>query len=374
MSSTTGEIIPCVNRQVCANCQQLEGKLAQLSPGSGQSHPRASDQYINQLKQQLQEMVHVGQKCLDSFETISQFDASGPLHDENQRIHELELELLHVKEELKAEQQNKNEKNTDNQKAYIASLTAKLQRADEENLLLSREKSQREQLVRDYQDRLIQAETALKQKQEQVSVDPEQVVMLQAQLVFYKEDFETERKDRERAQARLADSEQQLAVARKQLQQYERQQMQSASQRRITMLALHRDEYNALHRTDAAAPLASRGVYQTDSPLPPEDGYDEIDCMDSRGTDCFTATQGIRRETDCVLSHSKGIDCHTATSDQRRRDHVSATWEVKPEVQSQRVGQIRGGRNEVLACPLCKKEFSIDFHSELLEHIENCSD
>jgi hypothetical protein len=280
------------------------------------------------------------------------------------------MKLFRVEEELTAEQQNKNEKNTDNQKAYIASLTAKLQHANEENLRLTTEKSQLEQQVHDYQDRLIQAEITLKQKQELRSVDPEQVVMLQAQLVFYKEDFETERKDRERAQARLADSEQQLAMARRQLQQYERQQMQSASQRRTAALAFHRDEYNTLHRIETYPPLASRGVYQTDSPLTvPEDGYDEIDCVDSRVTDLPRATQGDKLEA--VQSHSRGIDRHTATSDRRGIDRGSI---AQREIQSQRVDQVRGGRNEVLACPLCKKEFSLDFHSELLEHIEKCSD
>ena len=40
----------------------------------------------------------------------------------------------------------------------------------------------------------------------------EQVKMFEAQLAFYKEDFESERRDRERAQARLADAEQRNVI------------------------------------------------------------------------------------------------------------------------------------------------------------------
>lgn len=102
----------------------------------------------------------------------------------------------------------------------------------------------------------------------------QQISFLQAQAMAYQEDFESERRDRERAQSRIADLEMELSIVKRELHQYNLREMQNLQQRRQAALEFHRQEYERSNPRPV-------GVYASDGHRPrnDEEGEDEIDCI-----------------------------------------------------------------------------------------------
>jgi len=252
--------------------------------------------------------------------------------DQNEReaVKMLEEELNKMKEELQR-------LNNDHQKQQnlITTLTQKCRLLTDANSQLAGENSELKKRIAVCETSLTEAlqhrtdphkHTDPHRHTDQSRADKEHMEMLEAQLGFYREDFESERRDRERAQCKLAEVEQKLSLAQRQLKQYEIQSMHSLSQRREAALALHREEYERKHTASpslvsqhsASPSLVSRGVYQTDGLA---EGYDEIDCGGA------SASPAVHQNT-------------------------------------------VGDNNERLCCPICRRDFTVDQHADLLEHIE----
>jgi len=296
--------------------QSSEDKLPQVTGNS--TSPLVSSQHLSILQKQLQEMLQVGQKCLQSIAPITS-TTEQVVEDqaEIEKIKTLEEELCKTRQQLLSR-----DNDYQKQQNLVATLSQKCRGLSDDNTRLTAENNELKQRVTECEARATEAQQHV-QRTVQSPADREHIEMLQAQLVFYKEDFESERRDRERAQSRLADVEQKLSLAQRQLQQYEMQSMQSLAQRREAALSLHREEYERKQQPVApSSSLVSRGVYQSDGP---SEGYDEIDC----GGACASP----------VIS----LHCDRDLSD------------------------------ELLCCPNCKKPFTVDQHSDLLEHIEICS-
>lgn len=126
--------------------------------------------------------------------------------------------------------------------------------------------SQENQFLQSLQHRNKELEKELLNNKQEIS-------HLQVQAAAYKEDFESERRDRERAQSRIGDLEMELSIVKRELHQYNLREMQNLQQRRQAALDFHRQEYERTH------PNAS--VYASDGHRPMNDGEgeDEVDCM-----------------------------------------------------------------------------------------------
>lgn len=110
----------------------------------------------------------------------------------------------------------------------------------------------------------------LTKKSDEASSSSELLLVREEQVKAYKEDFESERRDRERAQSRLADVEMELEIVKRELQQYNLREMQDLNQRRQASLEYQRLDYLKKN---------PQSVYQMDhfEDRNPEDGEDEID-------------------------------------------------------------------------------------------------
>lgn len=147
-----------------------------------------------------------------------------------------------------------------------------------------------------------------------------QIVHMEAQLKVYQEDFECERRDRELAQTKISELENELSLVTRQLDQFQGEYMQRLQHQRQTAITNYGNAFReGTQPVGCHHPMVSRGLYQCDAAGDvEEDGEDEID--------------GPRSTTN-----------HPATE-------------------------------ENIQCPSCKKEFPRSRHDALLEHIDECCD
>lgn len=105
----------------------------------------------------------------------------------------------------------------------------------------------------------------------------EHIQVLRHQNLTYTEDFQNERRDREAAQRRVSDLEDQVGRLQKEIRQYADHQMEDIRRRRDEALERCRREYQLTHPGSLAQSQAGN-LYQTDSlPMDEEAGEDTVD-------------------------------------------------------------------------------------------------
>lgn len=116
--------------------------------------------------------------------------------------------------------------------------------------------------------RVDQLQHQLAEKVKRINSLEDNEAMLREQVRAFREDFESERRDKEHAQSRVASLESELAAIKQQLQQQNIQSMQDLYERRQAKLEYHRQQYE--QQPHHPVFTGSTGS---------EDCEDEIDCI-----------------------------------------------------------------------------------------------
>ncbi|XP_033757377.1 TNFAIP3-interacting protein 2-like isoform X2 [Pecten maximus] len=231
--------------------------------------------------------------------------------------------------------------------------------------------------------------------------DVEILDALKAQIQICTEDFESERRDREKAQSRVSTLEAELQKVR-------------MERDRLAQAATHRNEpqFNAPYyqnqdfynnfdvpNTYQNLPpyqneLATRGSHRRHDMLEDNviDGAVQMDaplsCVEKNETDSVsTADSAFKNDMTNTLSGGLPVleDAPLLSTDRDAfvEDNEDTcvdsgnTAECRSSTCSPRSSpnaSPRSSQKELLTCPKCRKEFTSDKHGELLEHIELCCD
>ena len=272
-----------------------------------QSYNKQREEYLTQLKQKLKDM----EDKLASDKTLQ-------LSEQQQA--EIDRIILQYKQKVELAEE---------EKVKLADENRELRLQMDRTMAASLEK---DNVVKGLQERLTQTQATGGNNNQ----DAERLQMLEHQVQLCTEDFESERHDRERAQARVEELEQELRIVRRQLEQFQGRQMDEIAERRRQALNYYREEYERAHpgyQNVHGMPLVGRGLVMPD-------------CVDEDSVD--VAEDGEGQDT---------VDCGP---DMVRRFEAgeSALQRAEPE--------------DTLQCPKCKKEFPISKHEQLLEHTEEC--
>lgn len=171
---------------------------------------------------------------------------------------------VHIKR-LQEENASKDKRISELQ-AQVAAANKMCQTSEESRKQLEKEKTELAGELRKAMDKVQELTNRLGD----AGASSELLQVREEQVKAYKEDFESERRDRERAQSRLADVEMELEIVKRELRQYNLREMEDLHQRRQASLEYHRQEYLSKN---------PQSVYQRDhyDDRNPEDGEDEID-------------------------------------------------------------------------------------------------
>jgi len=177
------------------------------------------------------------------------------------------------------------------------------------------------------------------------SNESERITALQAQLQVYVDDFKSERHDREVAQGRCAQLEQELSLLKTQLNAFQESAMTRLHSNRMASLSNLQNEYAARHRVQQSydvLPFRARGFGGAAIECDSEDvATGDEDIIDSLSTP--TAPRGGSR-VGRVVADSEGGD---APAESIMEDSM-------------------------LQCPKCNRGYQADDHVLFLEHIDQC--
>jgi centrosomal protein CEP55 len=187
-------------------------------------------------------------------------------------------------------------------------------------------------------ERLVAEMDRIKSRSGRSTEDQDRIHMLEAQVQICTEDFESERRDRERAQARINEMENEMDLIKRQLEQFQTSHMTHLYNQRMAALSNYQNDYERRYGSSGGneRQLIARGIVQYEADGPNED--------DSEGEDTVDLTPRPQTQ-DSALSHVEG------------------------EMQEDCPQPI-----DALQCPRCKKDFPTDKHNLLLEHIDICCD
>lgn len=144
---------------------------------------------------------------------------------------------------------------------------------------------------------------------------------LEHQILLYEEDVESEKREKEKAQCRVKELEQELRITRRQLDTFQSCQGREIEERRDAAMRYYREEYERQH------PNYQHLSYLEDEPEETGEGLDEIDAPANK------------------VQHLK-------------------KWDI---------GQQRTEAEDMLHCGRCGAAFPISQHEKLIEHAEECS-
>ncbi|XP_069139944.1 uncharacterized protein [Argopecten irradians] len=232
--------------------------------------------------------------------------------------------------------------------------------------------------------------------------DVEILDALKAQIQICTEDFESERRDREKAQSRVSTLEAELQKVR-----MERDRLAQAPQHRNepqynVPFYQNQDFYNNFDVPNnyQNAPvyqneLATRGPNRRHDMLEDNviDGAVQIDAppssVEKKETDSINTTDSAFKSdmTDTALSVGAPLledapllstDRDTFLDDNEEicieDSNITESHSSRSSPRSSTCVSPRSSQKELLTCPKCRKEFTSDRHGELLEHIELCCD
>jgi len=175
----------------------------------------------------------------------------------------------------------------------------------------------------------------------------ERIAALEAQLQVYADDFKSERHDREAAQGRAAQLEQELSLIRTQLNAFQETAMTRLHSNRMASLSNLQNEYSARHRVEQSydvLPFRARGYGRNTIECDGDTVGDDEDIIDS-----------------LTAQFLFNIDSLTAPRGAAGRGQVVADGE-----------EPSAGEDSMLQCPKCSRGWNADDHVEFLEHIDEC--
>lgn len=265
-----------------------------------QSYNKQREEYLQTIKQKLKTMEDAASNAK-------------PLQLSEQQQVEIDRIILQYKQKVETAEEEKLKVADENRE-----LRLKLDR-------MMAEAMEKDAQIRNLQDQLVRKPATGGAGSRQ---DAERIQMLEHQVQLCTEDFESERHDRERAQTKIEELEQELRIVRRQLDQFQGRQMEEMAERRRQALNYYRDEYSRTHPGYQNMQMVGRGgMIEADCPEGDDDldedgeGYDTVDCAGfAAGESAFSRLQ----------------------------------------------------QEDTLQCPKCKKEFPISKHEQLLEHTEEC--
>jgi hypothetical protein len=181
---------------------------------------------------------------------------------------------------------------------------------------LRQQLSEAERRIKDLQQTVISLNASLDSatREQEAAVET-----LRVQVMVYQEDFEAERKDRERAQNQLSELQTQLQLLQQNNMAQQQQQLARPTSHPVYQTDRRRTQYNNTG--------LQHGVIGANWDLF-TDGVDELD-----GIVLQPDTVGDRRVTDAGGVH----------------------------------------RCDVLRCPKCLRQFTVDCHAQLMQHIDECA-
>ncbi|KAL4232364.1 TNFAIP3-interacting protein 2 [Mactra antiquata] len=228
----------------------------------------------------------------------------------------------------------------------------------------------------------------LKQRRDTGNSDDcsETIDALKAQIRICTEDFESERKDRERAQSRIVRLENDISRLKKEIETVKR----DPSRWEATPHTPYTDPFFHNNVTGSTTEgLAARGVSCVPEHSEERD-IDRLNVIDSSG-EKIESTKNISnllndKEQTFVIniqpqpyvnSDAKEINSYVPFSEPIPISSKNRSFSASPPKERSRVSPIRRGSppnlSEPLLCPKCNKEFSSTEHPELLDHIDHCA-
>jgi len=208
---------------------------------------------------------------------------------------------------------------------------------------LNVEKSQMQlenQHLREELTRVREEMTRLRNQPRPRQVDEEHVQMLEQQIQICTEDFQQERGDREKAQAKVAELETEVDLLKRQLEQFQMSRMARLRAQRDNALNYYRNQHYSNYGRGAPSGMRARGMIVADGDDEEVDPNLEEDQIDS-------------------LQSSVSLQAH-----------ASANELAEPEPDSET--PTSSSRDDALQCPRCKKEYPAEEHNGFLEHIDEC--
>ena len=174
---------------------------------------------------------------------------------------------------------------------------------------------------------------SLRKENENLKKNQDRTQALEAQLQVYMDDFKSERADREAAQGRVSDLEQEVSVLREQLSQFQQATMARLHRNRMATLANLQNEYQQ-HRVHHGY-----NMYRTRGR--------PIECDGSEGS----------QDEDIIDSLSSTMPAGRIVTD---GDSAGTSDQNEQEAES------------LLECPKCNKGYPAPEHAQFLEHIDKC--
>ncbi|XP_023930066.1 TNFAIP3-interacting protein 2-like isoform X2 [Lingula anatina] len=333
-------------KETAEECQRLAQQLGERErsvencrkPSAGGSGQIDADvdslkRRIAQLETQLKEVASMNQRWQNYNEQREQY-----VRKVQQDCSELETRLKHQHIDPTAAMSENQQKAVD---AMLLKYKQKLQNAEDEKQKVE------EELMAERREKValretVQALTARVDELEhqaqysRASQSGDDVDILKTQIQIFKDDFEQERRDRETAQGKVHELEDELRIVKQQLEMFQRDAMTSMQRRRQEALQEYERQYYNQHNQGLVArggnyPRAGN-LYMDSNVV--ADGDDEDDTQEPEGG--FDEIDGF--------------------------DMVD--------------GPIPQGKqsSDFLECPKCQKAYRTEQHTELLEHIDVCCD
>lgn len=206
--------------------------------------------------------------------------------------------------------------------------------------------------------------------------DKDTIAVLEQQVEILTEDFRSERSDRERAQSRIAELQQELNVVKRQLQQYQTEQMHDIHHRRAEALQQYQNEYNERRREHRGGSrnhanfggLTARGLTECDTvedgPLTPPPNGQQDEGMDTVDFGPITSYPPVPVH---LVARGGGSPHTGATKSFFESDSAHHSPPPKRSLFDDGLEA-----EDMLQCPKCEMEFPVSRHQDLLEHTENC--
>ena len=253
--------------------------------------------------------------------------------------------------------------------SQVAAFHWKKKSEEEESLRKHLEKVNRRQqlFIQDLQRAADQdsCSCAKKHQQQQRPEDRERIELLENQVQVFSEDFDQERRDRERAQSRIAELEMEVRLLHQQLSQFQTSHMSYLADRRQATMDAYRDEYArqvAIQQQHQDYQLSSsssppRSMRRNDQSRLIAHGYVHHDLFED----------GVGKDNDNDSDDDDDIlDVPMACGVGSNRRNTQG--KAQPERTNSSSPQ-----QATLECPKCQKQFPVTDPLMFLEHNDQCN-
>jgi len=383
---------------------ETESKMQRVhatSQPSGSSDSAYLTQENTSLREQNTALLSENKDLQKQMKQLVETNTRWQQYNEQREKHVRELQALvqEMQDKIESTQNNIPPDRQQQIEQMIHSAQQQAEAAEQEKNRVQRVNQQLQQVVNDQERKLQEMEAQLQAAlargpHGQRPEDRDRIHMLEAQVQICTEDFESERQDRERAQKRIADLEQELSLHKRQLEQFQTNHMTRLYQQRMASLAQYRQEHASQHGY-AGIPqsrLVARGV-EADGGGDDHTPADDEDCVDtifsvskvstdsgpsSRGSDTdryesIPTQRSITTDSDVPRSATDNSSRMASLSEAQRRmemmdvmDESGSNKDTAIYVNTEHLKQ------DTLHCPRCNREFSQAKHKDLVEHIDEC--